>query len=135
MKRVLILLLIIILLTGCSGGGVIPSISEETQVRHKVVEFWGAMSRKDWNLAKKCCYPGSSAYHDVLAFQELLSPYPQASFWYSPIISSIYVVGNEATVILTGSIKYSYGGYSYYKDVSGYEILIKSGGRWYMYIS
>lgn len=131
---VLLYLTLSIFLAGCLAGGITPVISDEIQVRNKVVEIWGAISSKNWKLAKNCCYPGSTAYYDVLEFQYLLNSYPWASIWCTPVITSVKVFGNDAIVNVSGNFYINVGDKNYYENISGQEVLIKVGNKWYMYV-
>lgn len=136
-KVVLICLVLVFLtvLTGCSGGGVIPSITEEAQVKNRVGQFCTAISAKNFSLAKSYCQPGSSAYLMVQQFETQFAPYlNDVSIWIIPKIYSINIVGNEATVLASFYEQVCYQGYCEEVDTGmGEMILVKSSGEWYFY--
>lgn len=130
-----LVLVFLIALTGCSGGGVTPSITEEAQVKNRISQFCTAISAKDFNLAKSYCQPGSSAYLMVQQVEAQFAPYLSDVFiWIIPKIYSINIVGNEATVLASFNEQICYQGHCEDVDTGlGEMILIKSSGQWYFY--
>jgi len=130
-----VLALLVVFLAGC-GGSVTPSISDETQIKNRIGQYFAAISAKDWELAKSCCYPGSEAYlytEQAEATVTSLPQYDDAIIWVAAAIHSIDIRGNEATVDLDiWEQIYSQGRYEEI-TVPGSVILIKSGREWYLY--
>ncbi len=133
-KLLPILALLTVFLAGC-GSSVTP-ISDETQIKNKIGQYYAAISAKNWDLAKSCCYPGSEAYLYTEQAEVMFTSFPQyndAIIWVAPTIYSIDIQGNEATVELDIWVQiYSQGEYEE-QTIPGSIILIKSGGEWYLY--
>lgn len=132
-KLLPILALLVIFLAGC---GVTTPISDETQIRNKIGQYSMAISTKNWDLAKSCCYPGSSAYLTTEGIIAKLATYPPSTIInFSLPIYSINIEGNEAMAIVGGGLEICYqGGCTTYGTGLGTMTLIKSGGEWYLYI-
>ncbi len=137
MKRKYFLALFLVLalfLAGC--GGVTTPISDETQIKNRIGQYCAAISAKNWDLAKSCCYPGSEAYLVTEQAEAMVMSSPKlsnATFWVAPTIYSIDIQGNEATVELSIWTQIFYQGEYEEQTVQGSVILIKSGGEWYCY--
>ena len=141
MKRkyflVVLFLILAIFLSGCSGGGVTPTISDETQIMDLINKFTLAICDFNWDLAKSYCYPDSSAYLMAEQTESILAPYPQINdviLWLAPTIYSIDITDNEATVKVSFYMQMWYQE-EYASEDSGIltMIFIKSGGEWYFY--
>ncbi len=133
-KLLPILVLLAIFLAGC--GGVTTPVSDETQIRNKIGQYSMAMSTKNWELAKSCCYPGSSAYLATEGIIAKLVTYPPSTtINFSLPIYSIDIKGNEAIAIVGGGLEICYQGEcTTYSTGLGSMTFIKSGGEWYFYI-
>jgi len=133
-KLLLILVLLVIFLAGC--GSTVTPISDETQIKNKIGQYCAAVSSKNWELAKSCCYPGSEAYLVTEQTEDMVmsSNLRDAIFWVAPAIYSIDIQGNEATVELDIWVQIFYQGEYEEQTIPGSVILIKSEGEWYCYV-
>ncbi|GEM_PF-1280154 len=135
-KLLPILALLVIFLAGC--GGVTTPVSDETQIRNKIGQWSAAISAKNWELAKSCCYPGSPAYSTTEQLKATLAPYSSLyTIWVNTTVYSVNIEGNEATTIVnihTEVCIVGYQGGCITDDTGlGTMTLIKNRGEWYLY--
>ncbi len=133
-RLLFVLALLVVFLAGC--GGTATPISDETQIKNRIGQFYAAISAKNWELAKSYCYPGSEAYLVTEQAEAIITSLPQynnAIIWVAPNIYSINIQGNEATVDLNIWTQVFYQGEYEELRQDARFILIKSGGEWYLY--
>ena len=132
-RLLFVLALLVVFLAGC--GGVTTPISDEAQIKDKIAQQSVAISTKNWDWAKSCCYPGSLAYLTTEQVESIVAPY--SSLMTVQITTAIYSVnieGNEATAIVNIHLEVCYQGECTTNDTGlGTMTLIKSGGKWYLY--
>jgi hypothetical protein len=141
MKRkyfLLVLVLILaIFLSGCSGAGIVPTDSDEWDIKSVINEYYLALSNLDFNKAKSYCVYGSDQYYAVCQGEALVNNL----YLYCSIITinvvieiqNVSINGNYATV--SGYTTYLLTGCGYVEADDGYSkfYLQKIGNNWKLY--
>ena len=100
-KKVFLLVFVIFLvlaLIGCAGvTSIIPDLYQEDKVIKVVVNYWSALSNKQYGLAKTYCMPYGNAYYAVEGYQSLFDYNYMTLDWIS-YINWVKIIGSKATV-------------------------------------
>ena len=97
-KKILLSVFVIFLvlaLIGCIG--VIPDLYQEDKVVKTVVNYWSALSNKQYELAKTYCMPCGNAYYAVEDYQSRFD-YDYVTLNWILIYNWVEIIRNEAIV-------------------------------------
>ena len=97
-NKILLSMLVIFLflaLIGCTG--VTPDVYQEDKVTKAVVNYWSALSNKQYESAKTYCVPYGNAYYAVEGYQNLFD-YDYMTLNWILVYNWVKIIGNKATV-------------------------------------
>lgn len=137
-KNVFLIILVLVtamFLVSCSGvtTSIIESNQEE-EIKEIVVNYWSALSNKQYSLAKSYCIPYGNAFYVVEEYQNSLD-YSFAILKWNVYINWVAVTGNDAIVNIDLTLKVTVCFEDICSDesesLSNYTMyLIKSNGTW-----
>ena len=96
-KRILLSVFVVFLVLEFIGCGIIPDINQEEKVKGIVIDYWLALSNKQYELAKTYCIPHGFAYSGVEDYQNLFY-YNYMTLDWTPYINWVEIIGSEAIV-------------------------------------
>ena len=86
---------LVLALIGCSG--VTPDLYQEDKVAKTIVNYWSALSNKQYELAKTYCVPYGDAYYAVEEYQSLFD-YDYITLNWIIVYNWVKIIRNEAIV-------------------------------------
>lgn len=99
-RKILLSVFIIFLVLALVGCGVILNISQKEEIKEVVVNYWSALSNKQYELAKTYCMLYGDIYYAVEEYQNLLDyfDYDYITLNWTPYINWVKIIGNKAIV-------------------------------------
>lgn len=97
-KKILLSVFVIFLvlaLIGCVG--VTPDLYQKDKIVKTVVNYWSALSNKQYELAKSYCIPHGNAYYAVEEYQSLFD-YNYITLDWILVYNWVEIIGSKATV-------------------------------------
>ena len=100
-----LVLMVTMFLVSCSGVTTsIIEVNQEEEIKEIVVNYWSALSNKQYSLAKSYCIPYGNAFYAVEEYQNSLD-YSFATLNWNVYTNWVAVTGNDSIVNIDLTLK------------------------------